>query len=93
MKSTPTRNVPLEESIPGDDAGETMSSSIPVGRSLMLLVLLLFAAAGCSRFVDLDDQDRLETSSSSCISCHTNEAIMIAMLGEVVPGDEGGGGG
>jgi hypothetical protein len=93
MKSTPTRYVPLERSVPEDDARPPLTGSPTAGKGLLLLTLLFFAVVGCSRFADLDDQDRLDVSSSSCINCHTSEAIMIAMLGEVIPGDDGSGGG
>ncbi len=93
MKSTPTPNIPLAEVTPGNDVEHHQRSSITFSKLLIMSTLLLIAAVGCSRFADLDDQDRLEMANSSCINCHTNEAIMIAMLGEVVPGDEGGGGG
>jgi len=58
-----------------------------------LIALLFIVMAGCSRWTDLDDADRVEGLTGSCVTCHTSETVLLALLGDEIPDDDGGGGG
>lgn len=63
------------------------------GQRFAVTALALLLVVGCSRLVDLDDEERYTAASSSCVTCHTSETVLLALLGDEIPGDEGGGGG
>ncbi|MBL7032788.1 MAG: hypothetical protein ISR91_01460 [Candidatus Delongbacteria bacterium] len=62
-------------------------------RGLLLLASILVLTSGCSRLLDQDEEERLNLVSSSCVTCHTSRTVMLAMLGDEIPNNDGGGGG
>ena len=63
------------------------------GRRLVVTALALLLAVGCSRLVDLDDEERYTAASSSCVTCHTSETVLLALLPDTADGGGGSGGG